>query len=133
MLIDDDESTNFLHKLVIDEECCTDHVVVFESAEKALVYLTEAFENTEANYIRPDLIFLDINMPRMNGWEFIEEYQKLPEDKRSRIVIMMLTTSLFPDDQEKAKTTKEVDGFYNKPLTPEIIEEVLRNHFVDHL
>ena len=66
MLIDDDDDDNFFHSLVLNEMHATEHIEVAENAFKALDYLRETFPP-------PDLIFLDINMPKMNGWEFLEQ------------------------------------------------------------
>ena len=76
LLIDDDDSTNFLHKLILQKSEISETIKVVNSAEKGLEYLNSNDENTP----RPDIIFLDLNMPRMNGWEFVEEYKKLEND-----------------------------------------------------
>lgn len=68
-------------------------------------------------------------MPRMNGWEFLAEYKKLPEEKKAKVVMAMLTTSLNPDDANKAKEIKEIEDFLNKPLTVEMIDRVVDQHF----
>src|SRR5688500_20068236 len=77
LLIDDDELTNFLNRMVIEEVDCASRVEIMQSARDALKYLTNT--TPEGNYPRPDLVFLDINMPAMDGWEFIEKYNQLPE------------------------------------------------------
>lgn len=122
LLIDDDEPTNFLSRINIEEAECAEHIQIADSGSKALDYIAES-NNC------PDLIFLDINMPAMNGWEFIEQYKKLKKVKHGNIIIIMLTTSLNPDDRVKANSLPQIAGFENKPLTPELINKVLNKHF----
>ena len=130
MLVDDDESTNELHELVLEEEGCTERIIVFEYAEKALNYLSGKTSNRL--YAKPDIVFLDLNMPRMNGWEFLDEYQKLPAELTAGIVVCLLTTSLNPDDKVRGEKHTQLSGYYSKPLTRAIINEVLGRHFADH-
>ncbi|MCO6360229.1 response regulator [Roseivirga pacifica] len=126
MLIDDDEPTNYLNKMVIEEAACAEQCITIENAKEALNYL-KTFQELELP--RPDLIFLDINMPAMNGWEFLNAYETLNEDQKGRVVIIMLTTSLNPDDMEKARNYQDVDGYKSKPLSLEMIQEVIKTHF----
>jgi CheY-like chemotaxis protein len=97
-----------------------------QSAKEALDYLVSRNENKTP---RPDLIFLDINMPGMNGWEFLHEYNKLDKQLQSRAIVIMLTTSENPDDQMKAKGINVVSDFKTKPLTVEMLEEVIDKYF----
>ena len=131
MLIDDDEPTNYYNSLIIEETGCADHVQVVQSGKKALEYLmnSEGFPASRNSSPSPDLIFLDINMPAMNGWEFLDKYRKIKKDD-VKPVLVMLTTSLFPEDLLKAKAMPEISGFESKPLTPEIIDKILRKYFV---
>jgi CheY-like chemotaxis protein len=130
LFIDDDEPTNFLNKLLIEEMGCAHHVQLVSSGEEALEYLTGsgAFSNGQ-NHPRPDLIFLDINMPGMDGWEFLQHYQKLPPTQKANIVMVMLTTSLNPDDEKSAQQNIEISGFENKPLQPEVMKKILTRFF----
>jgi CheY-like chemotaxis protein len=126
LLIDDNEADNFLHKLVIKEAACTDDVVALNSGQKALEYLQEAEDGLHPP---PDLIFLDINMPGMDGWEFLEEYKTFMISRENQIVVVMLTTSPNPDDQEKANRIPEILKYVNKPLSQEILDEIMKEHF----
>ena len=101
LLVDDDKATNFVHKYAIKKANCIKNVVVVENGLEALEYL-QPKENEPL--IKPNIIFLDINMPIMNGWQFLEEYEKLNQNNRGDIVLIMLTTSLNPDDLNKAKS-----------------------------
>ena len=126
LLIDDDDATNFLHQMVVEKSEITEYVHTCSSGQLALDYLTEA---TDGKYPQPDLIFLDINMPKMNGWEFLEEYKKLNSDQKGRIVVVMLTTSINPDDKAMAESMGIITGFMNKPLTEEMLHNLCQQHF----
>jgi CheY-like chemotaxis protein len=129
LFIDDDEPTNFLNKLLVEEMGCAEHVQVVTSGTEALEYLTGTGSFTTNGHPRPDLIFLDINMPGMDGWEFLNHYQKLPSNQKANIVMVMLTTSLNPDDEKAAQQNIEIAGFENKPLQPEVIKKILNQFF----
>lgn len=124
-MIDDDEPTNFLNKMIIDEASCAENVQVEQSATDALDFLNSTPEQDTG----PDLIFLDINMPAMDGWEFLEEYEKLTPDQKARVVVVMLTTSYNPEDEVKARNHSMIAAFRNKPLTTEMLMDVLRQYF----
>jgi CheY-like chemotaxis protein len=131
MLVDDDEPTNFIHNLVITRADCARHVRIFDYAETAMDYLHHCLDSNEKDtyYQKPDLIFLDINMPRTNAWEFIDEYRKQPGYQTKDTVVIMLTTSLNPDDQLKAEGMPEIAGYYNKPLTEQVLQQIIAKHF----
>jgi len=76
----------------------------------------------------PDIIFLDANMPKMNGWEFVEEYKKIASGKQKPVIIM-LTTSLSPIDKERAAKVPEISGFETKPLSDQSFEKILTTYF----
>ena len=101
-------------------------VITKNSGKEGLEYLrsTGRTEN-----ILPDLIFLDINMPAMNGWEFLQEYHKLDKDIQRKVVVVMLTTSDNPDDEAKAKNWDFISDFITKPLTKEIMNGIINKYF----
>lgn len=128
LLIDDDYATNFLHKLIIEKENCVENVISKQNAEEALEYLRS---KVEGEYPHPELIFLDINMPGMDGWDFLNEYQNIEKIQQAKKVVIMLTTSLDPKDREKAKTINEISEFKSKPLSSKILRQVLKSNFPD--
>ncbi len=130
LLIDDDEPTHYIHERIIEEVGCTEKIVALQSGRQALEYLKS---KTDGQYPQPDLIFLDINMPAMTGWGFLENYRELDKDQQGRVIIVMLTTSLHPDDEQKAQSISEVNRYFIKPLSPEMLQEILEEYFVDCL
>ena len=131
LLIDDDEPTNFISEMLIEEANCAEHIQIAQTGQTALNYLTnsERLGAEMDSFPSPNLIFLDINMPAMDGWEFLAHYKRLKNEQKAKVIIIMLTTSLNPDDREKASKIKEISGFETKPLTPELIERVMTKYF----
>ena len=123
MLVDDNKADNVYHKVIINMAGFDGDIVVFQYAEDALAYLQSEQEKLV------DLILLDINMPRMNGFEFLQEYGRLSAAQKAKAVIVMLTTSLNPDDETHARTVSDVRGFMNKPLTVESFQEIVKENF----
>lgn len=121
MIVDDAEIDRFLAKKILTKHSFAKDVLPLDSAASALDYLADNKENRDA---LPDLIFLDINMPKMNGFDFLEEYKKLPETVKKKCIIVMLSSSLLPEDQELALNNPYVCQFLNKPLTVSKLKEV---------
>ena len=128
LLIDDYEADNFLHEMLFEEMYCAEDIVTKLNGREALDYLTTP---QDGELPTPDLICLDINMPVMNGWEFIEAYDALDEDLRGGVVLMMLTTSLNPDDRARAEQRGCIADFVSKPLTRDSLANLLSKHFPD--
>jgi CheY-like chemotaxis protein len=131
LLVDDDEATNFLHSLIIKRSGIEAHTQVTYNGEEALEYLCSKGKYVENGpaFPQPGIIFLDINMPNMNGWEFLEAYHRLPPEQKADIVIAMLTTSLNPDDELKANEQAELSGYLKKPLTVEKVHALVNQYW----
>ncbi|WP_421978743.1 response regulator [Roseivirga seohaensis] len=128
LLVDDNPADNFYHRRVIESENVTDSIIIVEDGIEALEYLTNCPEENQ-----PDLIFLDINMPRMNGWEFLDEYEKLEPQHKGHCIMMMLSTSDAIEDKLKATKYKYIRGYSSKPLTAKMLREVIEDNFADYL
>lgn len=115
-LIDDDEIQNLINTKVISIVAEGIQVKAFTSAETALSALKEKVDGL------PDMIFLDINMPKMNGWDFLDAYQQV-EDK---VKVYMLSSSINSKDIQKSETYEVVNGFICKPLVVEKLSEILK-------
>lgn len=130
LLVDDDNDCNYLHKRVLKKAQCAERIEVANDGEQALHFLKTA---VNGKYPCPDLILLDINMPGMNGWEFLEEYEKLDNEVKAKIVLMMLTSSVNPDDEARALKMNIIGGFRRKYLDEESIKEIIQTYFPENV
>lgn len=123
LLVDDDAITNFIHTVILEKSRTAKKIKTVLGAEEGLEYLQERFTNHED---LPAVILLDINMPMMDGWEFVEAFNQLPEEIRKQIHIFFLTTSRDPVEIERAKKLRGVSGFLFKPLDQESLGTILK-------
>jgi CheY-like chemotaxis protein len=121
LLIDDDEDINFLNKIIIEDFVKNIHIESTLSVKDALAFL-----NSGGN---PDIIFLDINMPGSTGWDFMDEFKKIQIDGKEDKKIVMLTSSLDMDDENKARSINEITDYINKPLDAQFLEDFFKMYF----
>ena len=124
MLIDDNDIDNFINERMIQGCNFSDTTYINTSTRSAIEFLKNLSVNKALRKDHlPSIIFLDINMPILDGFQFIEEFEKLDPEIVSRIKIVMLTSSINPSDIERAKNYPSVKGFIHKPLTEESLAQ----------
>ena len=128
LLIDDDETTNYLNRRLLSRMNVAPDIRVVTNGEQALEYLTKAYRGLD-DHPYPDLIFVDIKMYVMDGFEFLEKYQQLPEAQKQQSVMLMLTSSASFYDLEKLKAFPDVRQHVSKPLTEGDVRELVREYF----
>ena len=117
LLIDDNYIDNFVTRRILESSNFADNIVVSQSA-------TEAIDSLRSGNVKPDVIFLDIRMPQMGGFEFLQEYDKLDIDDKNGIKIFMLSSSLDPTDMKKSVNNKYITQFIHKPLTQKVLDDI---------
>ncbi|GAA0893459.1 response regulator [Fulvivirga kasyanovii] len=128
LIIDDDDVSNFIYKRVIETTRTADKITTFIRAREALEYLEKTADSSPEDF--PDIIFLDINMPVMNGWQFLEKYETSFQSKlKKRPVLCMLSSSVYQEDISKAYTYTDVKEYISKPLTSQIMTNLIQKHF----
>lgn len=126
LLVDDDPTTNFLNRKLLERLAVTEQVLVALNGREALDVLQAQRNPPPAG--SPLLVLLDVNMPVMNGLQFLEAYQQLPPAQQRDVVIVLLTSSVHPQDVQRAQQLPVAD-ILTKPLTQQKIERVLHQHF----
>jgi len=127
LLVDDDETTNYLNQMLLQRMAVTDTVLVAVNGQEALDRLhTHCAQPSSPTC--PALILLDMKMPRMNGVEFLQAYLQRPVMEPPAVVIIMLTTSLNPGDVAQMQGLP-IAGYLTKPLTREKVTALLQEHF----
>jgi CheY-like chemotaxis protein len=123
-IIDDDPIFIYgIQRHLKTNQFCTE-IIVYENGKKAYDSLKEKHEN---DLKLPDLILLDINMPIWDGWQFLDEFVKMPIQQK--IVIFVVSSSVLQEDFEKAKSYELVSNFIVKPITEEKIKESIESYF----
>jgi len=120
VFVDDDKMTNIFHEIVVKDSEVTEKALFFSSPVDALDHFRALSQSGSPAY--PDALFLDINMPQLTGWEFLEEYKKLDTERCP--VIIMLTTSLLPGDKKRAKDEALVYKMISKPLNKDFLRDL---------
>ncbi len=124
MLIDDNEIDNLINQKMLEASNIAETIFMHTGAKGALEFLKN-IEKLSANGVGlPEVIFLDIDMPLMDGFQFLDEFDKLSDYIKNNISIIMLTSSINPQDLSKAKKSHFVKKYINKPLTQDSLEKL---------
>ncbi len=123
LLVDDDKINNYINLRLIRRIGLSEEIIVTNNGQEAITYLKNCEKNEQ-----PTLILLDINMPVMDGFEFLEEYEKLKGNTVERPMIVVLTTSTNTNDIKKVESSPIAAGYINKPLTEENLLGFIRRN-----
>ena len=122
MIIDDDALNNYICSKIITYTGFAKNTIDFTHADLALQHLIEIINENPDDL--PEIIFLDIDMPGIDGWAFLKEYEKLDKTYKDRIYLSILTTSVFESDRHKAEGFSDVDSYLCKPLSAEELTRI---------
>jgi len=121
MLIDDNEIDNLINQKMIEAAAVTENIYTHTGAKSAIEFLKNMEKLEMADQVLPDVIFLDIDMPLMDGFQFLDEFEKLSNIAKKKCKIVMLTSSINPQDFNRSKKYENVRLYLNKPLSHDSI------------
>ena len=126
-IVDDDKVHTYILNKLIQKLELSDHILSYSNGEKAI----DAFkEMVSSNVYLPDVILLDINMPEMDGWEFIDAFRNLNTPYGKKTAIYISSSSITQEDQEKAATYHEVLNYLIKPIEPQTLLKIVKENWV---
>ena len=123
LLIDDDKICNFITEATLNRLGIAEEIHAVLNGKEALEYINRVLAGDR---LLPDIIFLDLNMPLMNGFQFIESFRKLDFPKKDKVKIVVLTSSENPEDIVRVKTMG-IDHYLTKPINEAKFLEILKN------
>jgi CheY-like chemotaxis protein len=126
ILIDDNEIDNLINQKMVEAAGLSKYIYTHTGAKSAIEFLKniEQLETEIVESVLPDVIFLDIDMPLMDGFQFLEEFNKLKSSTKDKCRIVMLTSSINPQDVSKSKKYEAVKKYLNKPLSQDSLKDL---------
>jgi CheY-like chemotaxis protein len=124
IVVDDDPINNMVCKYTISSLAPKADIQLFTDPEKALASIKAQYDDGTMSL--ETVLFLDINMPVMNGWEFLDELSSFPDDLRSHFTIYILSSSIDPEDIADAEQHPYVNGYYSKPLSKQTLHQICK-------
>ncbi|MCI4668499.1 MAG: response regulator [Bacteroidia bacterium] len=130
LLVDDDEDDLFLHRKILERSKKVEYIFTARNGLDALKLLRGEKKPTEnhGQFVRPDLIIIDLNMPVMNAWGFLELYPSLEEAQKAQAIILTSSVSLKSKLEEALLEKSPVSNFLTKPLDMAALERILVVH-----
>lgn len=121
MLVDEDEIDNIINQKILESNNFAERIIVFRTGQDGLDFLKQ---NKDIADQLPEIIFLDINMPIMDGFQFLEEFEKIGGAVHDKCRIIMLSSSISPRDIDRAASNRFVKKYLNKPLNSRYLQAI---------
>lgn len=125
-IIDDDDVYINLVKKIIDIKNLSENLIVFKNGKEALDYFTAIIENIEPESF-PEIILLDLNMPIMDGWDFLKQFTKIKSPLKKLTTLYIVSSSINPEDLKKSKTFSDVTNYLIKPIHLDNFEAIFQS------
>ncbi|MFV9483394.1 response regulator [Christiangramia sp. OXR-203] len=123
-IIDDDKIYVNLVKKIIEIKKLSENLLIYKNGKEALDYFKKTMSSVTHEDLLPDIIFLDLNMPVMDGWEFLNEFLKIKNNLNKKITLYVVSSSIDPRDLERVKSFNMVTDYLIKPIELKKFEKI---------
>ncbi|SFR34097.1 Response regulator receiver domain-containing protein [Robiginitalea myxolifaciens] len=124
-IIDDDQIYQFGMKILLREVDFSEEILIYQDGQEAIDALQERLSSGDT---LPPVIFLDLNMPIKDGWEFLDDFVQIPQRDREQVNIYVISSSINPSDEDRARKYEVVSNYIVKPITSEKLLEIIAQH-----